>query len=124
MQFILKNFIKETVPAEQIDTISFKELLKITKATGFKPSESAKYGSRVHLMKGEERLFAIRLGKSVKLAKDFTTLEGLQELIANHTVYYGQSENGTWVAFGKAGELTPGTTYTVEQLAATIGALV
>jgi hypothetical protein len=122
MEFKLSKFLKETVPAEEIDTISFKELMKITKATGFRPSESAKYGSRVHLMKGDERLFAIRLGKSVQLANDFTSLEGLKELIANHTVYYGQSENGTWVAFGKKGELSAGVTYTVEQLASVIGA--
>lgn len=120
--FILKDFLKAPAAQEQIDTISFKDLLKETGATGFKPSESAKYGSRVHLMKGEERLFAIRLGKSVKLVNDVTSLEGLKELIANHTIYYGKSENGTWVAFGKKGELTAGVTYTLEQLKDVVGA--
>lgn len=122
MEFKLSKFLKETVPAEEIDTISFKELMKLTKATGFRPSESAKYGSRVHLMKGDERLFAIRVGKSVSLANDFTSLEGLKELIQNHTVYYGQTENGTWVAFGKKGELSAGVTYSIDQLASVIGA--
>lgn len=119
--FILKDFLKAAAPAEQIDTISMKELLKLTGATGFKPSESAKFGSRVHLMKEEERLFAIRLGKSVKLANEVTSLEGLKELFNNHVIYYGKSDNGTWVAFGKKGELTAGVTYSLEQLAGVVG---
>lgn len=123
MEFIVSDFLKAPAKQEEIDTISLKKLLQMTGATGFKPSESAKFGSRVHLMKGEQRLFAIRVGKSVKLANDLTTLPGLQELIANHVIYYGKSENGTWVAFGKKGELTAGVTYTMEQLAETIGAL-
>ena len=122
MNFIVADFLKTAAPAEQIDTISMKELLKQTGATGFRPSESAKYGSRVHLMKGAERLFAIRLGKSVKLANDVTSLEGLKELISNHTIYYGKSDNGTWVAFGKKGELSAGVTYTLEQMAEVVGA--
>ena len=122
MNFIVTDFLKAAAPAEQIDTISMKELLKQTGATGFKPSESARFGSRVHLMKGDERLFAIRLGKSVKLANDVTSLEGLKELISNHTIYYGKSDNGTWVAFGKKGELSAGVTYTLEQMAEVVGA--
>ena len=73
-------------------------------------------------MKGEERLFAIRVGKSVSLANDLSTLEGLKELISNHTIYYGESENGTWVAFGRKGELTAGVTYSLAQLEAAVGA--
>lgn len=122
MEFILNKFLKAPVAQEQIDTISLKELLKATGATGFKPSTSARYGSRVHLMKGEERLFAIRVGKSVSLANDFTTIEGLKELISNHTIYYGESTNGTWVAFGRKGELTQGVTYSLAQLEAAVGA--
>jgi len=124
MDFKLQDFLKAATPAEQIDTISFNELLKLTGATGFKPSESAKYGSRVHLMKGDDRLFAIRVGKSVKLANDVTSLEGLKELISNHVIYYGKSTNGTWVAFGKKGELSAGVTYSVEQLKETLGSLI
>ena len=122
MNFIVTDFLKTAAPAEQIDTISMKELLKQTGATGFRPSESARFGSRVHLMKGDERLFAIRLGKSVKLANDVTSLEGLKELISNHTIYYGKSDNGTWVAFGKKGELSASVTYSLDQLTEVVGA--
>lgn len=122
MEFILTDFLKAAAPAEQIATISLKDLLKKTGATGFKPSESAKFGSRVHLMKGEERLFAIRVGKSVKLANDVTSLEGLKELIQNNVIYYGKTDNGTWVAFGKRGELTAGVTYSLDQLKEVVGA--
>jgi len=127
MAFKLADYLKPVQASEQIETIDFADLCKLTKATGFKPSESAKYGSRVHIMKGTERLFAIRLGKSVKLANDFTTLDGLKELINNHVIYHGKhldeasGELRPWVAFGKKGELSAGIVYSLDEIMAAMG---
>jgi len=124
MQFELTKFLKAPAAQQQIDTISLKELVKLTGATGFKPmNETAKASARVHIMKGDQRLFAIRVGKSVRLANNLTSAEGMKELFGNYIIYYGESENGTWVAFGKKGELTEGITYSLEQLKDVVGVL-
>lgn len=130
MEFIVNDFLKAVTPMEAISTISLKELLAKTGATGFKPmNATGKVSSRVHIMKGDQRLFAIALGKGVKLVNDVTSLEGLKELLdpAKHVIYYGKSrvEDGysgnNWIAFGKKGELVEGKTYSIAELASVVG---
>jgi len=113
--FNLKDYLKTPTASEPIESMSFAELLKVTGATNFVPDEGVKFGSRLHLYKGEivpaNRLFAIKLGKSAKVTNSIKTKEGFRELVKNHVVYYGISKASEgyagkpWVAFGaKAGD--------------------
>lgn len=131
--FKLSDYVKPVEAMEEIETIGFDKLCKITKATDFKPSDSPKYGRRVHVMQGATRLFAIKLGKSVDLnGKDFKSLDGLKELINNHDIYHGIAtvdyltketldKPRSWVAFGKKGELSEGVSYSLDEIMAAMG---
>lgn len=130
MEFQLSNFLRAAGSLETLEQVSLKELLKLAGATGFQPSESPRYGSRLILMKGNERaqvngqdVQGIRLGKSVKLANDFTSLEGVKELISNHVIYHGKGENGYWMAFGTKGDFKPGAVYSLDQMKEVVGVL-
>lgn len=131
--FDLKAYLKAPTTSEPIEHMTFAEMLKVTGATSFVPDEGTRYGSRVHLYKGDvknpaNRLFAIKLGKTVKVTNSIKTKEGFKELIKNHIVYHGiatKDEAGQvlatprpWVSFGKAGELGEQIVFTADEMLA------
>lgn len=128
--FKIEDFLRDEAASIQIDQISFAKLCQLTKADGIQPSQSTRFGNRLFLTNGGERVqvngknfSAIRLGKSVVLTNDLFDeaegMEALKELVNNHVVYYGQTEGDdprTWIAFGKKGELVPGKVYSLKAL--------
>lgn len=137
--FNLKDYLKTGTASEPIEHMSFKQMLKETGATGFIPDEGVKFGSRLHLYKGDtklpaNRLFAIKLGKTAKVANSIKTKEGFRELVKNHVVYYGiatKDINGVllatprpWVSFGKPAELGEQVVFTAADIEDLVGATI
>ena len=142
MDFKLSEYLRDDSPSIQIDQIGFADLCKLVGADGIQPSMSARFGNRLFLTKGGERVqvkgknfSAIRIGKSVVLENDLFNeeegLDALKELINSHVVYYGKAEGKneegetverSWIAFGKKGELVAGKVYSLKNLGKLIGA--
>ena len=136
--FNLKDYLKAPSATEPIESMTFAQMLKATGATGFIPDEGVKFGSRLHLYKGDvkvpaNRLFAIKLGKTATVSNSIKTKEGFRELVKNHVCYYGIQthdyitkaqlvEPRPWVSFGKPAELGEQVVFTEADIVDMIGA--
>lgn len=127
----LELMYKKATEAITLESISLAKVIKFTGATSLRPSESANYGSRIFLEKNGSRCTndegevfgALRVSNKLVLDNEWMTPEALAEIIKKEDkgtikLYLGETENGPWMAFGKAGEFTPGKAYTIKELTA------
>jgi len=97
----LKNGIRK-VGATNILNQGIEDMIEEVKADSLKLVLNAEGTRYVHILNSETgEYFSVKVGKSVTSKKKGAEL--IADLVENHVVYCGTTENGTWFTFGNVG---------------------
>ncbi len=132
--FDLKKLYKDAAEAIQLESVSLAAVIKFTKADSLRPSASPRFGSRIFLERDGERcanaagkvFSALRISGKLTLENEWMSAEAIAEIMQKEEegkikLYVGETDNGPWMAFGSAGEFTPGVAYSLKELNALVG---
>ena len=97
--FDLKKGLRKRSEMATIETTTVKDLVKAANADEFRLVENAEGTKFVHILNTDtEDYYTIKVGKKVTSTAKGEKL--IADLIQNHTIYCGETENGIWFTFG------------------------
>lgn len=95
----LKKGLRKRSEMAVIETTTVTDLVKAANADEFRLVENAEGTRFLHILDSDsEDYYSVKVGKKVTSTAKGEKL--IADLIQNHTVYCGETENGMWFTFG------------------------